>query len=250
MRVAAIVLGLVYILAVPAAEAAKASGKVIITGEFREALTEIEKNKAESERAFYWNEPNGIAAVRPFRINLSSDIAIIMNREGATPPKPDELTTVKVHAGAMERQVIVTRPGSTIRFRNVDPFDHELYSPGMDNFRPEFQSNGSFRPIEFAEEGIFEIRCKLMSHFRAYVIVTKATLIVPVQKDGTFLMNNISQGNYDLKVFYGGKWIHKQSFDLAAGAGPKLEIKLKPEDSGKPKAQTKEKKGDEASKAK
>ncbi len=250
MRIAAIVVGAVFILTAPAAQAARVTGKVIVTAEFYEALSETERKKAESERMYYWNEPNGITAVRPPMVDLSSDIAMVLIRSDAPEPKPDELTTVKLHAGAMERQVIVTRPGSTIRFRNVDPFDHELYSPGIASFRPEYQSNGSFRPVEFTQEGVYEIKCKIVPHFKAYVLVTKATMIVPVKRDGTFLVNNVEPGEYTLKILFKGKWIHKESFKLAGGAGPKLEIKLKIEGSDKPKAKAEKTNTEAAGKAK
>ncbi len=222
-------------------QAGKVTGKVTITPEFREAADKENRASNDKKPAFYWNEPNGIADVRPLWINPSSDLAVVLIREGAKEPAADELTTVKVFAGAMERRVIVTRPKSTIRFRNVNPFDHELFVPGMATFRPEHQSNGAFRPIEFPEEGIYKINCKLFPHFKAFVVVTKATVIVPVKRDGTFAVDKLEEGKYLLKVFYDGKWIHKQNFKVTGGGGQTLEVKISPESSGKQEAETKEK---------
>jgi plastocyanin len=205
MRVMAIVAFAIVLSAATMAEAARVTGKIVISPELLESITALERKTAESGRAYYWNEPNGIAPVRPPQIDPSSDIAVVVTKEGAPSPGPDELSTVKVRAGSMEPRVITTRPGSTIRFRNVDPLDHELYSPNLPNFRPEHQSNGAFRPIEFSEEGIFEIKCKLFSHFKAYVVVTKSTFIVPVQKDGSFSLSDLQDGKYILKVFHEGK---------------------------------------------
>ncbi|MCP4674519.1 MAG: hypothetical protein GY854_03175 [Deltaproteobacteria bacterium] len=229
------------LLAASVTQAGKVTGKVIITPEFREAADKATRVSKDKKPAFYWNEPNGIADVRPLRIDPSRDLAVVLIKEGAKEPDVDELTTVKVFAGAMERSVVVTRPKSTIRFRNVNPFDHKLFVPGMDAFRPEHQSNGAFRPIEFAEEGIFEINCKLFPHFKAFVVVTKATIVVPIKKDGTFALDSLGEGSYTLKVFYNGKWIHKQNFKVAGGGGQALEVKLTPGSSGKQEAETKKK---------
>ena len=111
---------------------------------------------------------------------------MVLTREGAKPPGPSDVETVKVHAGGLKRNVLVTRPGSTIKFKNVDPFEHSLYSPTYSVFKPEHQANGAVRTMEFTEEGIFEIRCKLVPSFRAYVVVSKATIVVPMNADGTF----------------------------------------------------------------
>lgn len=226
MRLVLLLTGVVSLLASPAVGAAKLNGQIQVTKAFINELAKVEKNRADSPRAHYWNEPNGMAPVRPPDIDLTSDVAVILQKDDALVTSPDELKTVRVHAGAMESRVVVTRPKSTIRFRNVDPFDHKLYSPQLSSFRPEQQSNGSFRPIEFPEEGIFEIRCKLFPHFKAFVVVTKATTIVPVKADGTFAVADLEPGNYSLKVFYEGKWIEKRSFK-ADNREVKLSIDLK-----------------------
>jgi len=229
MRGVVIVAGVMILTAVLPVQAASVIGKVVITSEFRKAIAELEHQKVDTEKSCYWNEPNGIIPVRSPYIDPTSDIGVVIINENGKPPGPDELSTVKVHAGAMERKVVITRPGSTVRFRNVDPFEHELYSPTMSNFKPERQSNGAFRPIEFPKEGIYEIRCKLMSHFKAYVVSTTANIVVSVRRDGTFIVKNVGQGKYTLKVFYGGKWIHKQPFQVATDRvrEVKLEVKLK-----------------------
>lgn len=252
MRVMATTAFAVVLSLAVTAQAAKVSGKIVIKPEFLEALEKQERKAGENGRAYYWNEPNGIAPVRPPIVDPSSDIAVVIEREGAPAPGPNELSTVKVRAGSIEPEVIVTRPGSTIRFRNVDPFDHELFSPNLSSFRPEHQSNGAFRPIEFSEEGVFEIKCKLFSHFKAYVVVTKATFVVPVEKDGSFSVQEVQDGKYVLKVFHDGKWIHKESFEVtpAKGREIKIDVELKPEPKGSENAQSDGKEGKEAGEAK
>ncbi len=252
MRGVAIVAGAMLLTAVFPLHAANLTGRITVTAELRKAITEIESKKTEDERSCYWNEPNGIIAVRSVQIDPTRDIAVIIVNESGKPPGPDELATVKVHAGAMERNVVVVRPGSTLRFRNVDPFDHELYSPEMSNFKPERQSNGAFRPIEFHKEGIYEVRCKLMPHFKAYVVSTIANIVVPMRKDGTFAIKNVGEGKYFLKVFYAGKWIHKQRFEVATQRvrEVKLDVKLTPKALGDEKTEKKSKTKKAASKPK
>lgn len=206
---------------------AKLQGKVVVSKGLVESLAEQEREEADAQRAYYWNEPNGMIPVRPPAVRPNSDLAMVLVKEGAAAPTPDELTTVKVRAASLERNVVVTRPGSTIRFRNVGPFDHELYSPGMPGFKPERQSRDAFRPIEFAKEGIFEVRCQLQPHFRGYVVVTNATTVVPMRKDGTFSIDELEPGKYTIKVFHRGSWIHEQKFEVAEDKREvQVEVKL------------------------
>ena len=236
MRAAAIVAGMILCLIAQSSWATKLSGKVIVTAKMRTELSKIERDKGESHREYYWNEPNGIIPVKPPVVDPSKDIAVVIFKEGASDPGPDELFTVKVHAGSLEQNVIVTRPGSTLRFLNVDPFDHELYSPKLIGFKPERQSNGAFRPIQFSQEGVFAVQCKLMPHFSGHVVVTKATYIAEVRKDGTFATGDLKPGNYTAKVFFDGKWIYKRSFKIEGEREMKLEIKLSSTGSAKAKS--------------
>lgn len=242
-----VVAALAMLIATPAA-AVKVVGKIVITREFRESLAETDGPAKDERLKGYWNEPNGLIPVQPPRVDASKDLGVVIFREGADPPGPDKLSTIEVRASGLERNVIVTRPKSTIRLRSVDPFDHELYSPDLDSFRPERQAKDAFRPIEFSREGVYHIRCKLMPHFNAYVLVTNATLIAKLDRRGNFTIEDAEPGKYVVKVFHRGKWIHEQGFEIKDEKKQKdvrLEIKLKPlpkkaaEDGGKGQAESK-----------
>lgn len=236
MRVISTILGLALLLSTQNAMSAGVAGKVIVTRKLLDSLAEAQKKREGEAKAYYWNEPNGISPVRPPQVDPANDIGMVLIRKGDTDSKPDKLTTVKVRAGGMEPSVIVVRPGSTIRFRNVDPYEHELYVPKMSNFPPELQSNGSFRPIEFGEEGIFEVRCRIAPHFRAYVVVVKAGLAVALKTDGQFSSGSLEPGDYHLKVFHGGTWIHNGSVTIPEGLKKdiKVEVRLEPAGASAP----------------
>ncbi len=238
MRALAIAAFVLITLAEYRAEGAKLAGKVVLTREFRSALARTEAKRSETDKACYWNEPNGMISVRAPRVNLTNDIAVVIEATDGAGVQPDELSTVKVLTGTMEPKVVAVRPRSTIRFQSVDPFDHELYSPKKEDFRPERQSTGAFRPIEFAKPGIYPVRCKLMPNFEGYVVVSPAAHVVEVRADGTFMINDLPVGKYVIKVFYGGSWIHQQRFGIEdPKRGVLLELRLKPK-----KAQQKKKK--------
>lgn len=219
------VVGLLGLLFVSSAHATKMSGKVTIKQDFYESLEKTENAQSSKSKAYYWQLPNGIIPVRPPRVDLSSDIAVVLFKENADASKPDDKTNVVVETGQLEKSVIVTRPGSTIQFTNESPFIHELYSPELPSFKPEAQSKNAFRPIEFKTEGIFEIKCKRMPGFSGYVVVTTGNDIA-VKSDGAF-SGEIEPGNYTLKVFFKGAWIHKQSFTAEDRRMDPLTVSLK-----------------------
>ncbi len=224
MRLSAVVVASAVVLCLNPALAAKVTGKVLVTQEFQEALAENEDD--DGKTTYYWNQPNGIIGVAPPRVSPTSDLAVVAVKEGSEPKGADDIQTVDVRTGSLERNVVVTRPGSTIRFLNVSPFNHELYSPQLGSFKPEVTSTKSFRAIEFKQEGIYEVRCKLMPHFLAYVVVTGGADFA-LKADGSFT-EELDPGKYSLKVFHDGKWVHTQKIDTEGTRSVNVQLKLEP----------------------
>ncbi|MCU0664626.1 MAG: hypothetical protein MUC50_20165 [Myxococcota bacterium] len=223
------VLGVFLLVALGAndARAANLSGKVTVTPAFREALAAQEKKVGETERLYYWQEPNSALPVVPPAVSPTKDLAIIIRLDGAPDPGPDELQTVDVRAGSLAKNLVVTRPGSTVRFKSVDVFEHELYSPNLPSFTPERQSSGAFRPIEFPSEGLFEVRCKLMPHFVGYVLVTKATHVASLAADGAFTLDKAEPGKYTVQVAFRGVVMASESVVIEEGGRKDATVALK-----------------------
>lgn len=213
-----------------AASAGKLRGKLVVGSKYIEWLNDQEREAESARRASYWRTPNGVLPIRPLDVAFDNEVAVVLRREDGKPEKPDKVKTVDVLAGKLEPTVVVTHPGSTLRFKNVDPFEHELYSPGLTDFQPDRQTQGSFRPIDFPQEGTFEVRCRLMPNFLGYVVVTPAEIVAQVKKDGTFSMEDIEEGKYTVQVFHRGKWIATQKVDVEDGRrnAAFVEIEFKP----------------------
>ncbi|MCK9459765.1 MAG: hypothetical protein M0R80_09020 [Proteobacteria bacterium] len=208
------------------AEAAKVVGKIAVTDQFRQALVDEDAKAPTAVKPGYWNEPNAVRNVEPPFVVPKTDLGIVLIREGAPPPKAEPVE-VDVRAGGLDKDVVVVRPGAAVKFRGVDPFDHELYVPGFDDFKPEKQSRGSFRTIEFAREGVYEVRCRLMPHFRGWIVVTNATFVLSADGSGGFSQDGLAVGDYTLRVFFRGKWVHEQKIKIESERGDvPVEVKL------------------------
>jgi hypothetical protein len=209
------------------AEAAKIVGKITVTDQFRRTLVDEEAKAPNAVKPGYWTEPNAVRDVEPPFVSPSSDLGIVLVRDGAPPPKADDATEIDVRAGGLEKNVVVVRPGTPIKLRSVDPFDHELYVPAFDDFKPEKQSRGAFRTIEFAREGIYEVRCRLIPHFRGWIVVSPATIVVAADASGAFSVDGLPLGKYTLRVFFRGKWVLEQKIEILSERGEvPVDVKL------------------------
>ncbi|MBN2670864.1 MAG: hypothetical protein JXX29_04295 [Deltaproteobacteria bacterium] len=222
------------------AAATTLSGKISVSKKFMEQLDAARKETEKAQVRGYWNEPNGIRPVAPVRFDLSSDIGVAIYMDGAKDPKPDPVLSLNVLTGSLEKNVVVIRPQSRIKFIMKSPFDHELYAPGKHDFKPQKQGNNSFRPIDFYSAGVFEVKCKLFPHFQGWVVATPATHVPEVNKSGAFTVEDMEEGKYTLKVFFRGKWIVEKKFEVS---GKKQEIAVTLNDvSGKAESSEKDEK--------
>ncbi|MBN2716516.1 MAG: hypothetical protein JXX14_11735 [Deltaproteobacteria bacterium] len=197
------------------------SGKISVSPKFIEQLDALRKQSENNDFRGYWNEPNGVRPVASVRFDLSSDIGVALFREGAPEPKADPVLSLDVLTGALEKNVVVIRPKSRIKFVMRSPFDHELYAPGKHDFKPQKQGSNSFRPIDFYSAGVFEIKCKLFPHFQGWIVATPATYVPKLSQSGTFTEEDVEEGKYTLKVFFRGKWILEKKFEVS---GKKQEV--------------------------
>ena len=226
MRFSASCAGMALLLFLSPAYATKVSAKLTLSKEYRDAMEAAESAQASGAKDCYWKLPNAILPTAPPSAEYGDDIVAVLFKDDAPASTPDEVVTYKVHAGRLEKNVIVTRPGSSVKLLNVSPFNQELYSPDLSSFKPEAQSTNSFRLIDFPTEGVFEIRSKRFPHFKAYVVVTRGAT-VNLKGDGT-MTEDLEQGKYTLKVFHDGKWVHKQSFAVEGSRMEPLTVTLKP----------------------
>ena len=233
LRFVALVAVLAFCLSGNPTLATRVQGKIVVTKELRESLSEAEEKNRTAVNTGYWNEPNGVIQVVPPFVNPSRDLGVVLIKDGAADRGPNDVVTVKVLAGSLEKNLVVIEPGTRIKFVSVDPYDHELYSPGMKNFLPERQSRNAFRPIDFPVEGVFDVHCKLFSHFKAWIVVTRSTDVLTVDAKGAFTLEDMEPGKYTIKVSHRGAWIHEQSFEITKEREIQVEIKLTPGGKGK-----------------
>lgn len=226
MRISASCAGVAIILFLSPAQATKVTAKITVSKEYIDALDAAESSRSAGNKDCYWKLPNSIIPVALPSVEFGDDAAVVLFKDDGEPVKPNEVETVKVHAGQLETNVVVTKPGSTLKFLNVSPYNQELFSPELSAMKPEIQSTNSFRAIEFPAEGVFQIRSKMYPHFSAYVVVTQGTKI-SLKPDDT-LSEELEPGKYTLKVFHNGKWVHKQSFAVEGGRMDPVTVKLMP----------------------
>lgn len=100
-------------------------------------------------------------------------------------------------------RVLVAPVGSTVRFPNHDPFNHNVFSVSEPNqFDLGLYGRGESRAQIFGHPGLVRVYCNVHPRMVAYVIVMANRHYAQPGADGTFAIEHVPPGRYRLHVWH------------------------------------------------
>src|SRR6059036_4375894 len=132
--------------------------------------------------------------------DLSSAVVYL---EGAGPPAP--LVTVQIAINDKEYvpRVVVVPVGSTVRFQNHDPFDHNVFSAsGPNPFDLGQYGRGEARSWTFTSPGLVRIFCNVHPRMVAFVQVLAGRHFTQAAADGSFEIVDVPPGTWAVHAWH------------------------------------------------
>jgi plastocyanin len=162
--------------------------------------------KAPERHGYSFREPVTTvpAGLRKLFPSISKEICLVaLATEVKGAPKP---VSVRVSGGRTTPVTLVVTPGTEIRFRNADPFEHRLYGVGFSTFPPSATGKGATRRWTPQEPGRYEIRDELSPSLVMWVIAepTAAATAFPTT-DGRFSLTVDEPGQYSVQAYFAGE---------------------------------------------
>jgi plastocyanin len=100
-------------------------------------------------------------------------------------------------------RVLIVTPGTAVRFPNVDPILHNVFSVSGDNsFDLGLYRKGPGESYTFGEEGVVRVFCNVHHSMVGYVLVLGTEHPVRPDKDGRFDLSDLAEGEGDLVVWH------------------------------------------------
>lgn len=97
--------------------------------------------------------------------------------------------------------ILTVTAGDTVKFLNSDGVDHNVYSPDSDAYNLGIFPKGQSRDHAFTKPGVYTQLCSIHPEMLAYVFVGQNPYAAAVNKDGTFKIDNVPAGTYQLAVW-------------------------------------------------
>jgi plastocyanin len=122
--------------------------------------------------------------------------------------------------------ILLIAAGDTVKFLNSDGVDHNVYTPDGDAYNLGVFPKGQAREHKFAQPGVYTQLCSIHPEMLAYIFVGQNPYAAPVKKDGSFKMENVPPGTYQLAVWNAKLKADDVSVTVAAGKTASAEFAL------------------------
>lgn len=153
--------------------------------------------------------------------------AAVVSLEGAGGSTRPATVAVAVNDKEFAPRVVVVPVGSTVRFPNHDPFDHNVFSASTPNqFDLGQYGRGETKAWVFTHPGLVRVFCNIHPRMVAFVHILAGPYFAQPAADGTFLIDNVPPGAYTLHVWHERSPEVTRELSVAAPGVSGIEVQL------------------------
>lgn len=116
---------------------------------------------------------------------------------------PPRVLSITINDKIYAPRVVVAPVGSTVRFPNHDPFNHNVFSVSDANsFDLGLYGRGETKGKTFNRPGLVRVFCNVHPRMVAYVVLVESRYFTQPAADGTFVIEGAPIGTYRLHAWH------------------------------------------------
>src|SRR6266567_944545 len=156
--------------------------------------------------------------------DLSSAVVYL---EGAGPPAPPVTVQIAINDKEFVPRVVVVPLGSTVRFPNHDPFDHNVFSASDPNqFDLGQYGRGEAKGRTFTSPGLVRVFCNIHPRMVAFVQVMAGRHFTQPAADGSFEITPVPPGAWVLHAWHERSPEIRQTVSVTTAGTSGIELAL------------------------
>jgi len=124
-------------------------------------------------------------------------------------------------------RVLVVPVGSTVRFPNNDPFNHNVFSLSDEGaFDLGLYGRGETKLTKFTTPGLIRVYCNVHANMAAFVLVLGSVYFTQPGGDGSFTIPAVPAGKYVLHAWHERAADMKRDVEVTAQGLTNLDLQL------------------------
>lgn len=162
--------------------------------------------KEANSHSYTFREPSPTVSANLRRLfpYVPMEVCLVALSAAAKGKLPDHV--VRIAGGRTSAMTLVVPPGTAIKFRNGDPFNHRLFGVDIPTLGASDMRPGAERLWTVPGPGTFEIRDELSPSVRMWVIgEPKVAAVAFPALDGSFTFELAEPGDYSIQAYFAGK---------------------------------------------
>jgi len=135
---------------------------------------------------------------------LAADVGnAVVYLEGRGPRGTPVRVDVTLDGRSFSPRVVVVPVGSTVRFPNRDPFNHNVFSLSDPNaFDLGLYGRGEAGDHRFRHPGLVRVYCNIHPQMSGFIMVRDNAYFAQPGADGAYTIANVAPGTYTLHVWH------------------------------------------------
>ncbi len=135
---------------------------------------------------------------------------------GKTVPVSNKTYTIDQKGMQFVPHELVVPLGSTVVFKNDDATEHNIMWPSVGGDKSLGENLGTFYPThsvsyKFDHPGVVPVLCNIHPEMSAYIIVTPTPYSATTKADGSYEINNVPDGTYQVTAWNASKKLQTKS---------------------------------------
>jgi plastocyanin len=182
----------------------------------------------------WWLAPSARAAehgsvvgtVTATGLATNANIVVSLHAPGVHVTPPAAPVEMDQKGKAFVPHVLPVVEGTTVRFLNSDPFEHNVFSP---EGRYDLGSwpRGQSKDHTFAKPGVYTQLCRIHPEMEAFVVVLDTPYFATTDASGAFRIADVPPGSYTLTAWSEKLKEARQSISVQGGKPTSVHVTLR-----------------------